>query len=132
MLILIFGYLEATELTHAAAVCTRWYRIAHDPSLWRALHSRIFGAAAPRPPNTSPRDLYLQCVEAQRRHAAAVSGAATVLPRKASMAAAMGTNAHPVKLVAVGDQLASEKTTLLLSFAHDKFPEDYVPTVFEK
>jgi hypothetical protein len=130
MLLLIFGLLDAPELSRAAVVCTRWHRIAQDASLWKGLHARVFGAAAPRPSNVSPRDLYLQCVEAQRRHAAAASGGSAIGPRRGSAVAA--ANAHPVKLVAVGDQIASEKTTLLLSFAHDKFPEDYVPTVFEK
>jgi len=34
------------------------------------------------------------------------------------------------KLVVVGDG-ACGKTSLLIAFAHDEFPETYVPTVFE-
>jgi small GTP-binding protein len=39
-------------------------------------------------------------------------------------------SAHRIKLVVVGDG-AVGKTSLLISFATDKFPVDYVPTVFE-
>ncbi len=78
------------------------------------------------------RVFFLTCFVflAQRRHARAAAGAPLVAsPSRGGNRLAP---VHAVKLVAVGDQIGSEKTTLLLSFAHDKFPEDYVPTVFEK
>lgn len=113
----IFSFLTPADLLRAAQVCVQWNILSSDHALWRRAYVRAF-ASSKLEPGLRWKEQFLRHAHWRRRTPGATDGAER--PTRI------------IKLVAVGDSVGSEKTALLMAYAHDQFPDDYVPTVFEK
>lgn len=114
LLLIIFRSLKDEDLVRASRVCRSWHRLAQDYSLWTALWQRNCFSQAPGGCKVT-REQYAK--EAMiRTEDKRLSG---VRPEQS------------LKLVVVGSQ-PSEKTALLFTFALNSFPEEYMPSAFDK
>ena len=121
LLLHIFSFLTPADLLRAAQVCLQWNILSSDHTLWRRAYVHAFSSAKAEP-GLRWKEQFLRHAHWRR-------------PRSGSSYSNEDGHHRPtriIKLVAVGDSVGSEKTALLMAYAHDQFPEDYVPTVFEK
>lgn len=119
LLLLIFSFLPPADLLRSAQVCVQWNILSSDHTLWRRAYVKAFGSAKPEP-GLRWKEQFLRHAHWRRPRSSSSSDDETQRPTRI------------IKLVAVGDSVGSEKTALLMAYAHDQFPDDYVPTVFEK
>lgn len=113
----IFSFLTPADLLRAAQVCVQWNILSSDHALWRRAYVRAF-ASSKLEAGLRWKEQFLRHAHWRRRTPGSSDG--DERPTRI------------IKLVAVGDSVGSEKTALLMAYAHDQFPDDYVPTVFEK
>lgn len=117
LMLIIFRFLKDVDLACASRVCRAWYKIAQDEKLWADLYRLVYGTKETR----ISRDRYLQAVVIAKEEA-----------RLQKLVDAQQTLPFPAyKLVIVGSGTV-EKAHLLISFANGRYPEDYVPSNFDK
>jgi hypothetical protein len=124
--LLILGHADVPTLA-ACALCGPLRSLTSTPSLWRAAHSRLFGAA---PVAESPRDgpsepLRAACVESEgmlRRFTRAAAAEPQALPLPAmndvSLAGRRGVSVHEGKIVRVWDAASGRRLECRSSARH--------------
>lgn len=113
-------FLPLKEILKLGLVCQEWYKVCNGNGLWRMLaisHFHVIGMNI-----VSWKKVY---IEKYLQTNKLDSSKHFVKVSKVS------GESQSVKLVVVGD-VAVGKTCMLLAFASNAFPEDYVPTVFDE